>query len=51
MISVVGYIFSLRNTEQSFMPQKYKTQRQSHLDLMVGVVEMLVPAVLHFGRE
>lgn len=35
----------------SFMPHKHQIQTQSHPDLMVDVILMLVPAALHFGQE
>lgn len=35
----------------SFLPHKHQIQTQSHPDLMVDVILMLVPAALHFGQE
>lgn len=43
--------FSLQVALHSHQPHKYLNQTQSHPDLMVDVMGMLVPAALHFGQE
>ena len=43
--------FPLQVALNIHQPHKYQIQAQSHPDLMVDVMGMLVPAALHFGQE